>query len=95
MLQQPSSRLAASAESTIKARNSKHEIRNKSKIQIFKCSKPFFDFGHWDIRICFEFRYSDFGFGSTLSGSGSASNFQLHPPACSPASFLPVITVSA
>src|SRR5262249_10451138 len=46
-------------------RNSKFEIRNKSKIQTRKsetAASSRFAFSFWVIRVCFGFRISDFGF---------------------------------
>jgi len=55
-------------------RSTKPEIRNNFKIQIFKTRTTIidqqekknpqnrFEFLSFDIRICFEFRYSNFGF---------------------------------
>src|ERR1044071_3868044 len=50
--------------------NPKSEYRNPKQGSKFKCSKclvsgPRFDFGHLDIWICFELRYSDFEFFSS------------------------------
>src|ERR1043166_6651504 len=47
------------------SQNPKPEYRNPKQGSKFKCSKCLvsalrFDFGHLDIRICFELRYSDF-----------------------------------
>jgi len=52
----------------LETRNTNPEIRNKSEIRIFQCSKQYWlklqirTFGHLKFENCFEFRYSNFGF---------------------------------
>jgi len=42
--------------------STKSEIPNNFKIQIFKYFQQLLYFGHWNIGICFVFRYSNLEF---------------------------------
>jgi hypothetical protein len=58
----------------LKEKNSKHEIRNSKQIQITKIqmtkNKNQFRILKFEFRNCFEFRYSDFGFGKFCLAKG-------------------------